>query len=999
MKMKLILLLVLSSFFSLANAQYIHPEVLSNAEKFPNRLQNVYIVLRSFPDMEKMRYELKQSRMSPNARASFVREELMDIASAEQPLVVEKLKAKSDKVDLNSVKPLWVCNCIYAKVQNSFLNEISQWPEVEGIYPEIKAETQHEVSNQIAEFIPNGTEPGLRAIGAPAMWAKGYTGYGTKAVVFDSGEDWNHPAIKEQFYGLYVPLENAWSAPGSVPFDVGGHGTHVTGTICGIDRLRNDTIGVAFNAMWIGAPVQFGNSPPQPLPVLDFLENMQYSIDPNGNGTDLPDVINNSWSGGGYTDCSGNSAFARTISTAENSGIAVVWAAGNQGPDFSTVRGYQNNNYELLTGFSVGATSPYSPYVIADFSSRGPSTCGKAGALAIKPEVSAPGVGIRSCVLNGNYSAFNGTSMASPHVAGAVLLLKEAFPYLVGEDILYALYMTAIDLGAPGEDNEYGRGFISLPAAFDYLVNEGNVPVPASIPERDALVVGIEKDFSRACNKSISANLNVENAGTDIINSLDIIVKVSVGQVNCVQQIRWEGELPQNGRFNIPLDILNCPQFISDSYFNPGVYEIELEIIEINGQADQRPLNNRTRMEIKINSDRPMTVHTEGLDEAVACKNTSIVLHADYDGYGVIEWYNSPNSVTPIHEGPTFQTPVIGKRITYYPKPILKNIGMKRYDEGQFSNEEPEEGSTLYFDVYEYLKFESVVVHSTRQGIFVCELCEPNGHCQQITKVIRPGENVININMSLYPGENWSLVKTSTNITPYYSTTGVGFPYVYDKLLTIYGSDHPQNAYMYFYDWRLSYSNPCPIEPVRVEMLPVLHSPILKIDVPDTIYISEENLFEPNLIIEHSDQWLFEFGDGMVSELSHPFHKYEKAGNYMLKLSARSNEGCMHSVTKSLTVLDNTILGSNDLTLNDMNFKLYPNPGKEIVFLEYFGEQLDLPVKVQVLDILGRSLMQQTSVWSSGSTLTLDMKGLSEGAYQISITAGHQNTSFKWLKN
>jgi hypothetical protein len=241
-------------------------------------------------------------------------------------------------------------------------------------------------------------------------------------------------------------------------------------------------------------------------------------------------------------------------------------------------------------------------------------------------------------------------------------------------------------------------------------------------------------------------------------------------------------------------------------------------------------------------------------------------------------------------------------------------------------------------------------------------------------------------------------VKISENITPYYTTSGVNFPYVYDQLLTIYGTDHPQNAYLYFYNWRLSYSNPCPFGPVRIEMLPVLHSPILKIEAQDTIYISQGNLFEPNLIIEHADQWLFEFGDGMVSEFRHPFHMYENAGNYMLKLSARSKEGCMHSVTKALTVLDNTVLSTNNFA-SSKDFKLYPNPGKEIIFLEYNGDLMDIHAKVQVFDVLGRSILNQTAIWTSGTAFPIDMSGLPEGAYQISITAGQQNTSVKWLKH
>ena len=60
--------------------------------------------------------------------------------------------------------------------------------------------------------------------------------------------------------------------------------------------------------------------------------------------------------------------------------------------------------------------------------------------------------------------------MAAPHVSGAILLLKEAFPFLSGEELLWALYLSAVDLGIPGEDNIYGMGMIDVHAAFQHLI-------------------------------------------------------------------------------------------------------------------------------------------------------------------------------------------------------------------------------------------------------------------------------------------------------------------------------------------------------------------------------------------------------------------------------------------------------------------------------------------------------------------------------------------------
>jgi len=79
--------------------------------------------------------------------------------------------------------------------------------------------------------------------------------------------------------------------------------------------------------------------------------------------------------------------------------------------------------------------------------------------------------------------------MASPHVAGAIALLKQAFPDLTGTQLKYALYNTAVDLGDPGEDNTYGKGLIDVYAAFLYLANRDSVP-PTQITNLQVTEIG-----------------------------------------------------------------------------------------------------------------------------------------------------------------------------------------------------------------------------------------------------------------------------------------------------------------------------------------------------------------------------------------------------------------------------------------------------------------------------------------------------------------------------
>ena len=107
---------------------------------------------------------------------------------------------------------------------------------------------------------------------------------------------------------------------------------------------------------------------------------------------------------------------------------------------------------------AVDAHQPGWP--VAGFSSRGPTTCTPDGTWAITPDISAPGVDVRSSVPGGSYGNKSGTSMASPHIAGVVALMRDANPDIAVDEIKQIMYDTAFDLGSPGEDNSYGWGMV-----------------------------------------------------------------------------------------------------------------------------------------------------------------------------------------------------------------------------------------------------------------------------------------------------------------------------------------------------------------------------------------------------------------------------------------------------------------------------------------------------------------------------------------------------------
>jgi hypothetical protein len=187
--------------------------------------------------------------------------------------------------------------------------------------------------------------------------------------------------------------------------------------------------------------------------------------------TDMPDAIGNSWTDPDITtDCA--SIYVSTLNALEAAGIAVIFSCGNSGPGTSTITKPKNINTNLVNTFTVGNIDGNSafPYPIASSSSRGPSLCGGAGSLLIKPEVVAPGTNVRSSVPGGSYGLLSGTSMACPHVVGAVALLKEVAPNLTGKQILEVIFNTAVQLPVGGtENNNFGKGVIDVWAAYQSL--------------------------------------------------------------------------------------------------------------------------------------------------------------------------------------------------------------------------------------------------------------------------------------------------------------------------------------------------------------------------------------------------------------------------------------------------------------------------------------------------------------------------------------------------
>ncbi|MFN2240137.1 MAG: S8 family serine peptidase, partial [Thermoanaerobaculia bacterium] len=271
----------------------------------------------------------------------------------------------------------------------------------------------------------------------------GVRGAGIIVAVIDTGIDYNHPALGGGF-GPGFKVAGGWDFvdDDADPMDTNGHGTHVAGTVA---ANAPHLIGVAPDATLLAYRVLGTSGSGEISGVIAAIER---AADPNGDGdpSDRAHVINLSLGGPGTAE----DAAPRAVDNATAAGIVVCIAAGNDGATASI--GSPGVAASAVTVAAVDAEGK-----IASFSSRGPTPRD----FQFKPDLAAPGVAIVSSIPGGGTAAFNGTSMATPHVAGVAALLRQLHPDWSPAEVKGALIAGA----KSSEDSPLARGAGRVDAA------------------------------------------------------------------------------------------------------------------------------------------------------------------------------------------------------------------------------------------------------------------------------------------------------------------------------------------------------------------------------------------------------------------------------------------------------------------------------------------------------------------------------------------------------
>ncbi len=356
---------------------------------------------------------------------------------------------------------LWIFNGLIIRADESTIRELAARPDVAAV------DENARLAAPAAEPGSSAPEPNIGLTRAPVLWEQGITGEGVVVASLDTGVDVAHPDLSARWRGG----TNSWFDPSgehpTTPVDVSGHGTSTMGVIVGGDA-GGTAIGVAPGAKWIAAKIFNDRGVATSAGIH---QAFQWVLDPDGDPAtaDAPNVLNNSWLLGA-PGC--DLSFELDLENLRAAGILPVFAAGNSGPGASTSVSPANNP----AAFAVGAID--NEGAIAPSSSRGPSACGEPSTTS--PELVAPGVGIRSSDLFGGWHTDSGTSLAAPHVAGALALLAEVQPGLSANRQTAALEGGVVDLGEPGADNDFGWGALDVSGSYEWLAAPPDFELSAS---------------------------------------------------------------------------------------------------------------------------------------------------------------------------------------------------------------------------------------------------------------------------------------------------------------------------------------------------------------------------------------------------------------------------------------------------------------------------------------------------------------------------------------
>ncbi|ASK62885.1 peptidase S8 [Virgibacillus phasianinus] len=479
---------------------------------------------------------------------SAVVSELKATSLKSQKSVKQFLENEVEKGNAGDIRSYYIVNGIAVTSTKEVAQKVASFEEVEKVLPnetrQLYATKTKETKSPQAEV--DNVEWNVNHIGAPHVWEMGIDGTGTVIASIDTGVQWEHPALKRKYRGYdqatgEVNHDFSWfdaTAGETEPYDEIGHGTHTIGTMVGGEPDGSNQIGVAPGAKFIAVKA-FTADGGTDADLLAAAEWVLAPTDLEGNTrVDLaPDIVNNSWGGGPGLD-----EWYRDV--------VKNWRAANIFPEFSAGNTTRVNpggprsianpaNYP--ESFAAGATDINDG--LAEFSLRGPSPYEE-----IKPDISAPGVNIRSSVPGGGYEGgWNGTSMAAPAISGVVALLHQVDASLTVNELEEILVSTAIPMTneeyneAP--NNGYGYGLVNAHAAVSSIITGlGTLKGQVTKHGEDTEEPAFEHNAATLTYAGLDLDLSIHVTDNISVSSVILMYQVEDGDWQTAEALRASGD-------------------------------------------------------------------------------------------------------------------------------------------------------------------------------------------------------------------------------------------------------------------------------------------------------------------------------------------------------------------------------------------------------------------------------------------------------------------------
>lgn len=443
--------------------------------------------------------------------------------SADFQDVIVRFKDKPGQAELHAFKGLGgevsnvftIIPAISGKLPAKAIEALKNNPQVEVVELDYTVQAlEYSSENEL------GNSWGADHINADAALASGYSGEGVKVAVLDSGVNFNHFDLRDNFDLSANELGYDFVSDDFFPEDVYGHGTHVAGILAAASNGFG-VVGVAPNAQIVALRVLDDNGEGTASRIIEALQWVQ-NYNAAHPGSPIR-ITNNSYGTG-----SNSSQLEAAFDVLASSGVLHIGAAGNEG---SAAGNGNNVGYPARYDSVVAVAAVDRNNLRASFSSTGSDV-----------EIAAPGVAVLSTWKDGvnllgpqpfSFEGYtgeyfieaNGTSMAAPHVAGVAALLMASDANYTAEAVRKKINGTALDLGEIGKDKLYGYGLVDAssalgigqivnnpPVAYGQTVNTmKNTPVAITLiaadPDGDPLTYTIA---------SAPANGTVSGSGSEI---------------------------------------------------------------------------------------------------------------------------------------------------------------------------------------------------------------------------------------------------------------------------------------------------------------------------------------------------------------------------------------------------------------------------------------------------------------------------------------------------